>query len=113
MLYRAIGAATLCMVVAAEGRSEITVKQFREIKSETVFKTYIDGVGRGFLWANAYLNHDGKSPLYCQSGTLALNADNYIQLLMGYINKEEHAVKDDAVVEMLLLSALQEAFPCR
>jgi hypothetical protein len=95
------------------GRSEITVKQFRETKDETNFKIYINGVGRGFLWANVFLDRAGKPLLYCQPPKLALGSDNYIQLLTNYIDDNKHEVKDDAVVEALLLLALQEAFPCR
>ncbi len=78
-------------------------------------KIYIDGVGAGFSWANAELERTGRPPLYCDPIKMPLQAENYLQILQDYIQKNKELIErcgSDCPVEMLLLHGLIETLSC-
>ncbi len=98
-------------VPCAQG--EIRLKKYEMVKNTESFKNYINGVGIGFFWANAYLDGKELPELYCQPENVALRADDYLGTLAAYIEKYRTAYKDDTPLEMLLLRALGERYPCK
>jgi hypothetical protein len=70
--------------------------------SRTAFKTYLNGMGVGYSWANTMLNQRGLPLLYCQPGKLALGADNYADILQREITNRS-SIKPDDPIEALLL----------
>jgi hypothetical protein len=82
--------------------SEIDFKDYRDLKNTPAFKTYLNGVGVGYSWANTMLNQRGLPLLYCQPGKLALGADNYADILQREITNRS-SIKPDDPVETLLL----------
>jgi len=109
----AIAAVVGALVFAQPARAEYTVKQFRELKENPAFQFYILGVGTGFKWANAHLKNEKRPQLFCEPDKLALNGENFMDLLTGYIEHYKPVIKDDWTVELMLLRALEEAFPCK
>jgi len=93
--------------------SKFIVRNYNIVKNSESFKFYITGVGVGLMWANTGLENIGRPPLYCQPGKLALNVDNILQILDDYIDRKKDQLKPDLPVEMLLLYALKETFPCK
>ena len=64
----------------------------------------------GLSWANAYLQHKGEAPLYCQPERLALTAEQSIDILRRYVN--DHPAARDKPFGLGLFDALQETFTC-
>ena len=86
-----------------------------EFKEDATFKAYLYGVGQGWLWANARLASKNQPQLFCVPPTLGLNFDNYLGILEAKIKNSriQGKLNDKTPVEVLLLSALEESFPCR
>ena len=64
----------------------------------------------GLSWANAYLQHKGEAPLYCQPERLALTAEQSIDILRRYVN--DHPAAGNEPFGLGLFDALQETFTC-
>ena len=80
-----------------------------------VLEMYIAGVGQGFFWANIEAKNATKVALFCPPTTMTLNSQNYVALLDQQIAlyKDTNRVKDTLPVELVLLRALQDNFPCK
>ena len=76
---------------------------------------YITGVGQGILWANAAVTKKTKAPLYCPPESLPLNGQNYMQLIDQYLQflRSKPGFDESAPVELVLMRALQDNFPCK
>lgn len=93
--------------------AEITLKDYEGIKENKLFLANLHGIGMGYSWANSYLQVVRKSPpLYCEPEKVALNADNYFQILDEHIRKQGKTLEQSTPIAMLLLIALREALPC-
>jgi hypothetical protein len=100
--------------VAVHG--EVTLEKYHAVKETQGFKQYLDGVGTGFFWANTHQDTRNLARLYCQPGKLPLYAENYVQILEDYIYSmadKSNPLPDGIPVELLLLNALKETFPCK
>ena len=108
--------AILINIWIVPGYAEVTLDTYKVVGQNDEIKLFISGVGEGYSLANAELKVNRKlSPLYCQADKVALNTDNYLQILDNYLSQPE--VKAQArptlSVGMMLLKALQDAFPCK
>jgi hypothetical protein len=77
--------AALCfLAVVTQAKAEITVKDYRarmmSDDAARVMKTYIKGLGDGIGWANAQAN-SRKAPLFCQPRKLALDVENFVDII--------------------------------
>jgi hypothetical protein len=97
--------------------AEVPLKLYEGVKNTETFKIYLDGVGSGFCWANSRVKATGGRPLFCTPTNLALQAENYSQILRDYIEKNMKELMErlgpDYPVEGLLLLGLIETFPCK
>lgn len=105
----------LCMCTPS-AYATVAFKNYQELKENTLFQTYIEGVGVGYVIANSVLRVSRhQDPLFCTPSKLALTQKNYLTILDNYISK--HDVKgehgEDRPVEVLLLIALRDVFPCK
>jgi hypothetical protein len=116
--------ATLLLLTMSvfQARAETSVKKYKaEIAANgadvSLTKIYILGLGDGFLWANAKMLVDKKSPLYCQPDKLVLGMENYVEILNRQIKaeatKNTQAQLDEMSLGLLLLQGLQDTFPCK
>lgn len=89
-----------------------TLAQFRESDQ---FKAYLDGVGNGWLWANARLDAKKQPRLFCVPTNLFLRAENYIGLADSKIKsaRAQGELNDRYPIELIILMALEEAYPCQ
>jgi hypothetical protein len=94
--------------------AQMELKDYNEqLKINPVFRSYINGVGRGIAWANVVVKNQKNAPLFCGGPPkLALGPENYISILDAAIKARTNDVKPDAPIELLLLRGLQESFPC-
>ena len=103
-----------CLCTSPAG-AIVTVKTYQEAKKNNSFTTYLQGVGEGFSWANVSLKIDrNQDPLFCAPSKLAFTRENYLQILDRYISENySGGASEDVPVELVLLQALREAFPCK
>ncbi len=100
--------------MATTASAEMTVKEFRQLKSgsdEQVIQAFLQGAGVGIGWANSMLEDRKQMPLYCPPETLALQGDNFIDIL----NKQVEADKTFLNIPLgaVLLIGLMNTFPCK
>ena len=119
--------ATLSLLVCVQVplRAQLTVKEYKEFSKEEngklMMKTYVKGMGEGILIANIQLANiqagsENKVKLYCPLDRLAVNADNYIDILEAEIkinSVTQPAKLDSAPLSALLMAGLQRTFPCQ
>ena len=111
-----IGLIVFGFFLVSSANAELRIKDYKRIKDTEIFKTYILGVGVGVEWANTVVSNRGQSPLYCAPGKLAITTENFLQILQDYIEKNPEIIKPlgpDLPIGLLLLKALQDAFPCK
>lgn len=131
LLFLACGGA----VIPLAAQTATTVKAYREWQDilnshkndpnmqaqQATLSLYVKGIGDGFAWANSLLEATDKKPLFCTPDTLALNSDNYQQILESFLpifqsrmhwpTKTWKSV-DEVPIGFVLLGALIDAFPC-
>ena len=114
----------LCAVTVSEAFTIVeyrTLRTMRDASTQQRLQLYVDGLGNGMLWASSAMKVQMGRSLYCPPAQMGLTAQNYMHLLQQSIGKrletpggrawlEQHA--DEQVLGMLLLSELQEVFPC-
>jgi hypothetical protein len=72
---------------------------------------YVGGLQDAFLSANAELIANmNRRPIYCQPQNMALKINNVEDILNKYISN--HNVPGNFQISEVLLSALEETFPC-
>lgn len=103
----------LFLSLSAEAK-RMSLADFQKGKDQAVMIYYINGVGQGYLYANAYLLSEGRPPIYCQPMGLTLIGFNYLLLLESEIKNPSiaGAYPDDTPVEAILLNALLKNFQC-
>jgi hypothetical protein len=126
MLRRITRAVVLSLLIGIGAQSlsaEFRVKEYQALKESSdpaqkaLLEEYINGVGQGISWANSYLHSTNRQRLYCAPENLALNADNYEDMLDRHIAKLAKTVTqeklDGSFIGLVLLRALIETFPCK
>jgi len=73
-------------------------------------KIWIDGVFSGLEAANGFSKVAGKPPLLCLPPKMAMTNDQILSVLDLYL--AAHKTPMDMPVDIVLLKALREAFPC-
>ena len=95
-------------------KAEVPAKDYSRVRKAEWFKVYVDGVGRGYTWANVELKSEGRTPLFCQPAKLILEAESFLTILdrMMSSNADGRGIPMDIPIELLLLTGLRETFPC-
>jgi hypothetical protein len=70
---------------------------------------YLDGAKSGLMAYNAWMKRHGQ-PVFCMPGDLALTTEQTEDIMLKSADKR--AAKGDVPVALLLLSGLQDTFPC-
>ena len=106
-----------CLVAAAgsaAAQDGVLARDFQKHKGKPAYRMYLYGVGNGYVWASTYLEAGKKPPLFCQPSKMSLTEEIFIDLIDQKIQaRPRTAINDGSPVDMVLLVALQEAFPCR
>jgi hypothetical protein len=101
------------MFLSSVANAEFTVKKYRDVeaaggKDWELMKIYVTGVGRGLIYANITLEVDHMTKLFCVPPRLALEQQNFLDMLDSNISH----FTDDQVIEAILTTAFQNTFPC-
>ena len=77
---------------------------------------YIMGIGEGASWAQVYGISFNNKKLYCMPPNLAMNINNYVQLLETGIQKHKARKPNsyqNEMIDTVLIDELISNFPCR
>jgi hypothetical protein len=102
-------ALTAAPVVAADVRLD----SYRNPKNEAFRnfnQLYLDGVRSGLIAYNARIKGVGGQPAFCMPGNLAMTTEQTEDIMLKSADKR--AAKGDTLIALLLLSGLQDTFPC-
>ena len=108
-------------VVAAPGDYGTLVRDLQKPQSERLALTsIIHGKGVAYSWANQELLSRKQKPLYCPPNTLAINAENHIEILLAQLrggSKSLAQLEDEVnrfdMAAWALLGGLIATFPCK
>jgi hypothetical protein len=92
----------------AELSAESAIELYRQKDPQLIL--FLNGLGQGFSWANTLLR-DGKEPLFCVPGKVALTVDQQVDILARYI--QEIPADASLPVGGVMIHALRDAFPCK
>jgi hypothetical protein len=84
-------------------------KDYMATHDELEVQAYLQGVGEGLGWAIAFTD-DPHPKLFCAPDDKAHDRAEYIQILDSF--ETAHPDMQEYPVEMVLLLALQEKYPC-
>ena len=103
----------LALTVAPVAAADVRLDSYRNPKNEAFRnfnQLYLDGVRSGLIAYNARIKSLGGQPAFCLPANLALTTDQTEDIMLKSADKR--AAKGDMLISLLLLSGLQEAFPC-
>ncbi len=125
--FAAAGCAAAALVLAAAApaleaappRAEMVLRQYLPYlgKGRTpplAVRNYVDGLGTGLVWANAYQIARKRRPLFCAPHLTPPGGD-YLPLLDAQIERHPGVRKPyvaDATLAMIMLDALMNEYPC-
>lgn len=104
----------------APARADMTLRQYQPYLRRghvlpVAIRDYVDGLGTGFAWANAYQLARKRPPIFC-SPALEPRGGDYVALLDGQIAHHtgvHSPYAADTTLAMILLDALVNEFPCK
>jgi hypothetical protein len=107
--------AVCAILLSPSAEAEITVGAYRALKAKggddwSAAKTYVNGFGVGYAFANVQLSMRHANRLYCPPNNLAFEADNYLALIDEALIR--YKPTDSIYIEAILTSALTRLFPC-
>ena len=106
-------ALTIYLTSASVAHSEILLKDYDRIKSTPEFNHYLEGLGRGYTWANSRMQLNDSKPLFCPPSKLPITLSNYSQILeKEAADSNPIELHPDTPIELLLLDGLINTFPC-
>jgi len=97
--------------------ADLTIGAFKQLEKGTKadklgLDSYIGGVGKGYLWANANLEDMGRQPLFCFKGDMTTH--DFLRIAsteIKYVQRYKQ-MGDDTEVEIVLLEKLKRMYPC-
>ena len=114
-MFRSIIAVLLATSIAVSASARtVTVESY--LKDKNYFKTFdeawLDGVYNGLESANAALMTSKQTPLFCSPLKMAMTESQIKSILDRFISAHKDKVGMSDSIDMLLLIALEETFPC-
>lgn len=95
--------------------AEMTAAQYKKwahSDNNSIYSAYITGTINAFGWANGDLLAQKQPPLFCPPQNLAIGNQNVYPLLDAFFTNHP-GVSDDFPIGLVILRALQGAFPCK
>jgi hypothetical protein len=113
----------LLAVGATGANAQMSVKDYQEIiatkDSDAIHlvTSYIKGIGDGFVFYGVRAEDSvNQKPLFCQPGKLPLRTENFVDIIDNEIKRSATLMPkeklDKIPLATILLSGLQETFPC-
>jgi hypothetical protein len=109
-----LSACFLAVTAAPVAASDVRLDSYRNPKNNeglrNAYQLYLDGVKSGLMAYNAWIKSRGGQPAFCMPGDLAMTTDQTEDIMLKSADKR--AAKGDMLIALLLLSGLQDTFPC-
>jgi hypothetical protein len=100
-------------MAAPAAAADVRLDSYRNPSTEGVrnfHHAYLDGVKGGLMSYNAWMKKRGGQPAFCMPGDLAMSTEQTEDIMLKSADKR--GAKGDMPVGLLLLSGLQDTFPC-
>lgn len=90
----------------------MTASDYTKTRDEEGLRLYINGVGTGYMWANASLVEFKKDPIFCQP--VGLPPSSFMDVIDRKLlaMRQNKTFTDSTNVELALLYGLKDSFPC-
>jgi hypothetical protein len=108
-----LSACFLALTAAPVAASDVRLDSYRNPGNEAFRnfnQVYLDGVRAGLLSYNAWIKSRGGQPAFCMPADLAMTTEQTEDIMLRSADKR--AAKGDMLIAILLLSGLQDTFPC-
>lgn len=108
-----LSAYLLTLAAAPAVAADVRLDSYRNPQNEKFREfnhLYLDGVRSGLMAYNARIKSRGGQPVFCIPGSLAMTTEQTEQIMLRSADKR--SAKGDMLVSILLLSGLQDTFPC-
>ena len=108
----------LGVLAANPAMATISVKQYIDSKRaggpdwQTV-TFYVSGLGHGMMVANTMLAVNHKQQLFCSPAMLALDAQNYLDIIDKKLGGVGSHVADSVDIAIVLEAGIVDTFPCK
>ncbi len=114
-----LAGAVLTGTAVTPAHADMTLRQYQPYLRRghvppVAVRDYVDGLGTGFVWANAYQLARKRPPIFC-SPELKPRGGDYVALLDDQITHHTGVrapYPADTTLAMILLDALVNGFPC-
>lgn len=110
-LILALVIATVVTPARAEPSARDVISEFKAKVADT--DIYVAGVEQGLSWYGTAISSQKRKELYCEPERLALTPDQDINIVSSYLQRRKDRSAYDAPFGMILLDALEDAFPCK
>jgi len=108
-MKRAVTTIAIALLWSSSAFTDVKYDDFDANRDQ--FTTYLSGVSRGISWTNSWASIRGH-PAYCPPPDLAITNEQAIDILDRYVQKRGESARNDPI-ELLLLQALRDVFPCK
>jgi hypothetical protein len=108
-----LSACFLALTAAPVAAADVRLDSYRNPQNEALREfneVYLDGVRSGLIAYNARLKGLGGQPAFCVPGNLVMTTAQTEDIMLKSADKR--AAKGDMLIALLLLSGLQDTFPC-
>ncbi|BCH68033.1 MULTISPECIES: hypothetical protein [Rhizobium/Agrobacterium group] len=111
---RLLLSACALLIAGETSAAQSTVRGVVEnAKTDEIRRTFIVGIARGIEAANVALGSQQRPLLYCPPPKLEVTPDQWLRILEVYLDsRPEDANRSVATMNIVLLWAAAEAFPC-
>lgn len=109
---RVYAAMTLWLAPASSHAADETLDDFLLDANESYVRMIIRVSGLTLARANAYLEVDGRQPLYCAPRQKSFTTDEYLDLLRTYAQVQNAGTEDSDTFPLYMLAAIIEKYPC-
>ena len=103
----------LALVAGPAAAGDVRLDSFRHPENQRMREfnlLYLDGVKSGLMAYNARTKSHGGQPAFCMPGNLALTPELTEEIMLRSADKR--SAKGDMLISILLLSGLQDTYPC-
>jgi hypothetical protein len=109
-----LSACFLALTAAPAAAIDVRLDSYRNSKNTEGLRNahhlYLDGAKSGLMAYNAWMKNHGGQPAFCMPGNLALTTEQTEDIMLKSADKR--AAKGETPVSLLLLSGLQDTYPC-
>ena len=99
-----------CLALLTQAKADVTVNEILARANEKSAQLIVSGTADGISWSNSYMSTIKKQPMYCPPQKLAINIQQYMDILRRHVQRDPSNGYDP--IGFGLFEALLETFPC-